>query len=763
MTNYLCLIFFFTLISVKNVDSQLKKKHTLKIQALLPISGNAAPLGDFCIKPIEYLVDKVNNQQKYLPDYNIVVDVADDQCSGSTGVREILPYFFSERVLNKTSSKIGIQLPRNQTTIFESAETYLVPPLLIGSLCSSVCQVVGLQLKHFELIAYTGGCNAKAVSNDKKYPNLYRSVADSEFVDVTARFIDNLKWDHVALISDASDLNLKLTEETMVALQENNVTVTGIEVFIKDPKEAIHRIKEKGARVIVVNCYFDTCPILACEAYKANLYGGRIVWLFPSGIDLVDQASKDINCSKEQLRIIRDHSLIQYVSNVGNVDETGTQYFSSEFNFLFQDLENYLSKEIANASTTPFFNFRTMCIDNIVPAIFLLDKMERKLNAEGRTLVDVISDTSMKREVMEMAREALESIDVNLFRGPVNFDGDRVNVAPPAGYYQYQNDEIKYIFKNKGNIDLVEIKWWTADGKQPNAVPIRNKKFREVPLWSTYILSVASGLLILGILPVIYLDMSTDNGNTMTKGKVRLNQSIFIGIILHLIPVVIHPIYGNKFQCSVAPVFIAFGYLLMAIGIFSRIPPNRRLEAHRIHGRIVTTTATVVSNVSKSVIAAISFGFAINALLLGLWYYESAPTSFETSEPTYDILTDVITDNHWYQCNSSEFGKIPFSAITLFAVHAAISIALLFKAINAKGRIAPATFILVISHLAAFLITAVVTQADLVFIILSIIFVLSNVGICCCFLPESVVKFQSRLSTGLGQHIVRQSSTVFQK
>ena len=729
-------------------NAVLTKKHTLKIQALLPITGEAAPMGDLCIKPIEYFVNKVNSQTKYLKDYNVVVDLADDQCSGSTGVKQILPYFFADRVSNRTSAKIGkYQIPTNQTTIHDSAKAYLTSPLLIGSICSDVCQVVGRLLHHFELIGSTGGCNSDALSDDKKYPNLYRSAASSQFLDITLDLIKHLQWDYVAIISDANKFNLIITEDQMVKLQDHNITVAGVEVFISDSREAIERLKDKGVRVIIANCFFDMCIQIACEAYKAGFYGQRIVWLFP--VDIEDQTS-NVNCTWEELKEIRSKSLIQFSANNNNVDPTGKQYYSSEFGFVFQDLDDYLHREIPNVESIPFFRYRIMCIDNIAPAIFLLDKMERKLNSEGSTLVDVISDTSMRHEVMEMARESLESIKMNLYRGPLDFDGDRINVAPPGGFYQYLNDNVSVVFQNN-NQTTKSIIWWTIDGKRPKSRPSVKIEF-QILKWRTYLISILYILFIPTILAISFWEMKHGSSGPTLYSISRLKCLLFIGMIFYAIPVIFQSYYGTKLQCSVAPIFLSIGFYFESIGLFSRMPLKKKriTIGYTFRGsKMVPDVRDVDDNSNfKPNFTLIIFGLILNILLLSLWYYGSQPIAVDMYDISYKMLEDEITKRQWYQCSSANPGSVPISGILLIVFHASVSLVLLFKAISLKGRIAPPTFVLVTSHLAALLITAVLPQVDLVFFVLAIIFLLTNVFISCCFLPDPFIS-SVKLKLGL--------------
>ena len=630
--------------------TQLTKKHTLKLQALLPITGNAAPLGDLCIKPIEYLLTKVNNQSEILPDYNLVVDVADDQCSESIGLREILPFFFADRVLNQSSAKVGdYQIPKDYTMNMESAVTFLVPPILTGSLCSGVCQIVGQQMQLFNLIEMSSGCNSEALSDDKKYPNLYRAVSDSSMASTTVKFIVHLNWDYVALISDSSIMNLKVTEEVMVGLQNNNVTVAGVEVFISDPKESVLRIKGKGVRVIAVNCFFDLCPLVACEAYKAGFYGDRVVWLYPGGVDLVKN-DVPVNCTEENMKEMKEKSLVLYSPGIAN--KSNSDYSTSDIGLDYDDLDEYLKSQVPGIEKIPFYHFRGMCIASMVPSIFILNEMEKRLNFQESSLAEMIADPAKQYQLMELAIQAIQSIKINIFGVLLDFDGDRINVDPPSGYYQYVDDEFVYIYKTHGINEIKEIKWWTADGKKPKAQPIFLSSFEDAANWEFILMSILYSISFVGIVILCFIDYKTKviDGDSYSWSR----QVVFIGIMFHSVPVICQPIYGTKLQCSVAPVFISIGYYLQVVGIFSRmvIIKRRAAEVDKSCQRMpVSKITSVPVNTTKvptkksvqlrKTVLKIS-GFLINILLLAVWYYENHPVAHEATKQSYDEEKDEI-------------------------------------------------------------------------------------------------------------------------
>ena len=160
----LFLLYFCYCSSSQTIAIQLQKSYTLKIPTTLPIGGDIAPLGDLCLKPLNYMLEIVNNRTDILPEYNLVIDVLDNQCLGSVGLKKILPIFFGERVergplvetphLNSSEKKhIIYKLPRDRTAIFPSATSkFYIPPIVAGGLCSAVCSVVSRTVQFFDFI-----------------------------------------------------------------------------------------------------------------------------------------------------------------------------------------------------------------------------------------------------------------------------------------------------------------------------------------------------------------------------------------------------------------------------------------------------------------------------------------------------------------------------------------------------------------------------------------------------------------------------------
>ena len=155
MINGLSFILFAMVNGEAALKTTLTKPYTLKIVASMPITGQIMPMGDMCLGPMQIALDIANNRSDILPQYNLVVDIIDDQCNGGVGLqRSIDPYFLNkQRIFKHNDSKIGqFQIPEQFLIVEESAKTFYVPPIFGGSICSGVCQLYANMVKKFKTI-----------------------------------------------------------------------------------------------------------------------------------------------------------------------------------------------------------------------------------------------------------------------------------------------------------------------------------------------------------------------------------------------------------------------------------------------------------------------------------------------------------------------------------------------------------------------------------------------------------------------------------
>ena len=231
---FTCCIVTITLIILANGESErfLRKPYTLKLVVSQPITGPIAPMRDMCLGPIQLAIDLVNNRSDILPDYNVVVDVIDDQCNPPVFVKNSIGPFFlkNQRVFenfNLSENWFGqFRVPNQIKVQSESAEIMYTPPIFGGTLCSGVCAIIGNFAKQFHhihvssimkedtlkmFLQFAGaGCNNAELDDYDQFPNTYRSWSVIQAADAFADYAELMKWDEVAVISDSFGLTISV-------------------------------------------------------------------------------------------------------------------------------------------------------------------------------------------------------------------------------------------------------------------------------------------------------------------------------------------------------------------------------------------------------------------------------------------------------------------------------------------------------------------------------------------------------------------------
>ena len=159
MAKIFVVVLIFCQIFPKLEGKLLKKPFTLKVSAMLPLTGKIAPMETLCTAPLEMVLDRINENFEILPNYNLVVDSIDAQCSAAIGVEKSMNFYLNENNAvdllagNVTNFKIGQTIfPNNFTFLHETAKIGYIPPILAGPICSGICQQISRYAKIFKKV-----------------------------------------------------------------------------------------------------------------------------------------------------------------------------------------------------------------------------------------------------------------------------------------------------------------------------------------------------------------------------------------------------------------------------------------------------------------------------------------------------------------------------------------------------------------------------------------------------------------------------------
>lgn len=262
----LCVVSILLTVKISSASSiRLHKPFTIKLTAMLPLSGSIFPSGPACLAASEMVVDIFNNQSEILKDYNIVADLIDDQCNGAKGLKQAVPYFFNHAKSN--GQWLGNKhLPSQFEFVHETAKYFYDSPVVGGAVCSSVCMQVAKLMKNSHKIQYTGsGCNSQVLDDGDKYPNTIRVWSAGQAADMFLDLAQVMEWKKVVVISDSQAYGIMMLKRLLKIAPQRNISIDGVEIFVDNPNEAISRLKSSGKRIIFSTCYTNTCQKIACE------------------------------------------------------------------------------------------------------------------------------------------------------------------------------------------------------------------------------------------------------------------------------------------------------------------------------------------------------------------------------------------------------------------------------------------------------------------------------------------------------------------
>ena len=199
-----------------SVGVKFSKPKTIVLPMIANIGGDVAPLGEICTAPIEMFLNEFNSQTKYLPDYNLIAEITDDQCSAISAVEHFIPQFLNwKSTINLSALNLAneshhfLYIPNEINFTTKTIKTANMEatrvPFFTGPLCSAACKAISLYPQFFNLIETSLGCVSPKVDNRKLYANFYRQLhSASEFSSIRIDIAKFMNWTRIAIISDTT-------------------------------------------------------------------------------------------------------------------------------------------------------------------------------------------------------------------------------------------------------------------------------------------------------------------------------------------------------------------------------------------------------------------------------------------------------------------------------------------------------------------------------------------------------------------------------
>lgn len=292
-------------------------KHQLHIAGLFDHDSRN---GAGCLDAAFMAVEEINNDSKYLADYEIVLHHHKSTKGRlSEGTKILYEY------LNTPPKKLMILGPFNDDLAKTVAAYAGLPEIGI------------LQFSH-------GATDLELTTKRDRYPLFFRTVP-TEFVfnEPRLQFINKFGWkDEIGLIYDASPYYSLISKHLAKSLEGNGSKIVANEGFTQDPAVAVKILKDKGAHIIIGTFHHSRAREVFCQAYRNRMYGENYVWMVTSTPDANitsdwwnPELPTKLDCTRSQMEEALDHHFNFYYKNEINdtlVSGKTTDKFFTHYN-----------------------------------------------------------------------------------------------------------------------------------------------------------------------------------------------------------------------------------------------------------------------------------------------------------------------------------------------------------------------------------------------------------------------------------------------
>ena len=228
-------------------------------------------VGGLSVDPaIEMAFDHINADATVLPNFRLVGDRRDTECTESQGVRQTVA---------------ALELDP--------------PPLGIVSVaCSAVAQPVASFTSHLGLVTTSGIAASASLSDVSRYPLFLRTLSpDLLCAPAMVRLCERFKWKRVAAITELQDVTSTLMDEFR-RIAPRGVLSFAADVTLATPAggggdgggggptlaavdAAIDQVLQAGSRIVFAQVHPYLARFLFCRGLKKGALGQGRVWVIP--------------------------------------------------------------------------------------------------------------------------------------------------------------------------------------------------------------------------------------------------------------------------------------------------------------------------------------------------------------------------------------------------------------------------------------------------------------------------------------------------
>ena len=459
----------FRLVS-KGFDSS---KPNLTVPFLTMHGGYIFPLGDQCQVSAQLAIDRIS-KQNLLKNYNLIIDMFDEQCNAALGIR------LTVEIMEKAKSKYGT-----------------VPPFLIGPGCIDA-PTVGHLVKHYDFVVATEHVpNTEMFKNRQMYSNAFVfSPSLSSLFATVPYFIKENGWNRVFLLSDSlsiwsqvsfSFVNVTIFISKFLSKFEKdlnngfamlNISMAGVSKFPYEsgkPTNLEYMDKAVGElaamdnpRVIVVFTIFKST--MACFLFKHGLYGPDIVLLWPGDGYFTEKDNPGVpNCNQRMVTEV----LKSVIFFSDGSDFTLGKPVKDSLGLYPFEYERYLKANLEKPEESwKWFFWRRYCYSPIEATAHVLQKVDERLGLANDTIGNWMANSENFRRNPGFIETIMKEV-LNDFE----YEGLRTNtLMGPAGFFQMQQNSesglkpvpVAAFNPSSGKYEiLAPLQWLTANGDAP--------------------------------------------------------------------------------------------------------------------------------------------------------------------------------------------------------------------------------------------------------------------------------------------------------
>ncbi|XP_070566232.1 gamma-aminobutyric acid type B receptor subunit 2-like [Ptychodera flava] len=297
--------------------------------------------------------------------------------------------------------------------------------MLIVSSNSLVAQPVCEAASHYNLIQMSGMASSPDLSDRERYPLFTRLYpSDTILVNGWEALLRTFQWKRVAIILENVETFSRLLKELILLFEEYGghdiLTVEQVQ-HGQDPSVQIESLKEQDARIIILLAHEEMARQITCQAYRANLYGPKYVWMLTGWLKadwhLQRTGQNDVTCSDTEMTSVLNGyfsiKVLSYSQEFKKVDFNGVKPSQEDLDFYSNIKSTYL--------------FAGYGYDTIVYAALALNQSEKVLSRldPPRQLMDFTYEDAVMANYL---KESAQRLEMHGLTGKIEFTetGDRI-------------------------------------------------------------------------------------------------------------------------------------------------------------------------------------------------------------------------------------------------------------------------------------------------------------------------------------------------